>query len=87
MSNNLKYVYNGIEGLVAIGLMVGVSERTIKRRMEQYGLSLDEAIDRIKEEQGRKPKRVVSKETPRGPRFPEAMSKSWRTALGIGSMQ
>ncbi|MBE3670954.1 hypothetical protein BOO25_18670 [Vibrio navarrensis] len=85
--SNKKYVYEGLEGLVAIGASVGVSERTIKRRMEQHGLSLEEAIDRIKEEQGRKAKRVISKQAPRGPRFPEAMSRSWRTALGIGSMQ
>ncbi len=42
--SNEKYEYNGVSGLANIGEDVGINSRTLRTRIKDYGMSLEEAI-------------------------------------------
>jgi len=89
----LKYVYDGVTGLKAIGKHVGVAGYTLLRRMRSENISLEEAIAYGARKPQAPSRRKAAKKKEKkqvelvGIRYPDQLSRLWRIALAMETAQ
>jgi hypothetical protein len=89
----LKYVYDGVEGIEAIGNHVGVSGFTLWRRMRRENISLEKAIAYgARKPQAPSTRKAAKKKEKKqvelvGIRYPDQLSRLWKIALAMETAQ